>query len=93
MNLYLISHGMDLGYDAYYSAVVVAEDEVEAAKIHPNGDSRMGLNGWYWTESGIDDDFPGRSWVYPDSVKVILLGKAEEGLNLGDVVCANFRAG
>ena len=38
MNLYLIERDDNASYDEYVSAIVCAESEEEAVKIHPNGD-------------------------------------------------------
>ena len=42
MNLYLISQNVNNGYDTYNSAVVCAENEPDAASIHPGGTQPWG---------------------------------------------------
>lgn len=41
MNIYLLQQDVACGYDTYDSCVVVADNEIEAAKINPGG-----KNGW-----------------------------------------------
>lgn len=80
MNLYLIESRIDLGWDAYDSAVVVAASEEEAKATHPGG------NNAYWNDTYCD-------WLSsPESVKCTLLGTAVEG-SIPGVVCASFNAG
>lgn len=38
MNLYLIERDDNASYDEYISAIVCADSEEEAVKIHPGGD-------------------------------------------------------
>ena len=38
MNLYLLTQDVNMGWDTYDSAIVCAESEEEAVKIHPNGE-------------------------------------------------------
>ena len=37
MNLYLLTQDVNVGWDTYDSAIVCAESEAEAVKIHPDG--------------------------------------------------------
>ena len=78
MNLYHISQGDNNGYDTYDSAIVCAEDEIEARGIHPSGDQAT-----LWFDG---------TWTTPDKVRVRLIGTASEVVAKG-VVCASFNAG
>lgn len=80
MKLWLISQDRNTWYDTYDSAVVAAEDEERAIKIHPNGD----IYPW--------DKFSLSSWTDLDEIKCRYLGEAEEGTKPG-VICASFNAG
>jgi len=99
MNLYKISQSVNNDYDTYSDAVVCAENEDEARKIHPNGaydykeewDNREGD---IYHQEGEDlkrDSFLG-SWVKKHYVKVEYIGVAKEELEKG-VVCASYHAG
>lgn len=77
--LFLIYQKVSNGYDTYDSAVVVAESEEEARKIHPSG--------YKW------DDWTGYSWCNPEDVKVEFIGNARKDLENKTVVCASFNAG
>jgi hypothetical protein len=78
MKLYLISQNVNEDYDTYDAAVVCAESEDEARKIHPNGDYNR---------------FVEDSWVYNiNDVTVEYIGEASEHISKG-VVLASFRAG
>jgi hypothetical protein len=79
MNLYLICNTDKLEYDTYDSAVVAAENVLQAQGMHPseNDDNETGY---------------GRSWCHYQNVKVELIGKAKAGTKAG-VICASFNAG
>jgi len=79
MNLYVISQSEERDWDTYDSAVVAAENEDSARRIHPGGYS--------------EDDWSSRSWAHsPENVTVRLIGVAEPGVEPG-VVVASFNAG
>ena len=80
MNLYKISQDENDGYDNYDSAVVAAESEEEAIKIHP-GSGRL------------YPDWDSENWVNDlDLVSVKLIGTAVEGTKPG-VILASYNAG
>ena len=85
MNIYLLIKLIDDSedpWDKYNSAVVVAPNEDEAKKMHPNGE-----NIWPWDEWRSD------SWVSQlAEIRVVYLGEASPGLIQG-VVCSDFHAG
>jgi hypothetical protein len=100
MNLYLITQDLVEGYDTYDSAVVVAETEDDARKIHPSpfvthvkdgrwmGTYSEGLNvsGEYVNDDGTD-------WVmYGDieHIKVECLGETSKEKGM---ILASFNAG
>lgn len=87
MNLYLIKQTENPGYDTYRSAVVVANSEEDAKKIHPNG--RDTAEDWWSTSTSKWYD----GWAHPDNVKVELIGIAADHLQPNQVVCCIFRHG
>ena len=89
MNLYLLTQDEARGYDTYDSAVVAAETEEDARKIHPRAWCRDELTGEWWRKPRIPD-----VWArHPDRVKAILIGVAVEGTEAGEVICASYNAG
>lgn len=86
MNLYLISQSTNNDYDTYDAAIVAAETEDDARRIHPgnypdpvpDGDNIRDANYGTWTSIG--------------NVKVQLVGEAVTGMMKG-VVLASFNAG
>ena len=93
MNIYKIWVDKWLGFDAYDSAIVVAENEEAARHIHPAKDPVGGYNsktGRYdkpWYES---DYF--WNWTNPENVNVTLVG-ATDLFPEGTVLYASFNAG
>jgi hypothetical protein len=63
----LISQDVNIDYDTFDSAVVAAESEEQARKIHPTGYN-------YWSLE---------TWCNPEDVTVKLIGKAVETIELG----------
>lgn len=79
MNLYLLEQDECRGWDTYDSCVVAAPDEHAARMIHPND--------LVWP------DWTSCTWCKtPKSVRVTLIGTAEDGIERG-VVIASFKAG
>ena len=78
MKLFHISQDVNNGYDTYSDAVVAAETEDEARKIHPSGED-------------VDKDYD-FTWTTPDNVQVSYLGEAAPNISKG-VICASFHAG
>lgn len=87
MKLYLISQSVNNDYDTFDEAVVCAESEEEARKIHPDG-------GYDYEEDGVarDRDTLYGTWAKKKDVKVTEIGEANEKQKKG-VVCASFHAG
>ena len=79
MNLFLISQSVNKDYDAYDSAVVVAEDEWKAAVIHPGG--LCATSGWVGSPSDVKVDYLGKA-------SFVAIKLAKHG-----VICASFNAG
>ena len=78
MNIYRITQDENRGYDTHDSAIVVAESEVEAKKITPDGDS-------------FRSDYS--TWAsQPENVTVELVGTTDM-FPTGTVLCASFNAG
>ena len=79
MNIYLLTQDIESGYDTYNGAVVCADNEDEARKIHPSS----------YTIDWKHD----RSWCSsPDYVQVELIGKAKTNITKG-VILSSFNAG
>ncbi len=96
MKLFLISQSENDGYDTYSDAIVYAEDEAEAKKIHPNGsydyEEKTNDNPYSEKDEYIKADCDYGTWVKKKFVSVEYLGEAKEGSERG-VVCSSFHAG
>lgn len=103
MNIYKISQNINNGWDTYDSAIVCAESEEDARKIHPSKyvtHERDGI--WYGTFSGGKDigkeyehENCGSTWVRNtnlDKIKVEFIGKANENIKRG-LILGSFNAG
>lgn len=88
MKLYRISQTVNTGWDTYSDAVVAAESEDEARKIHPYANE--------WGEEWHEADerlWGSGTWAHePSQVAVEYLGEACAEVKRG-VVCASFHAG
>jgi hypothetical protein len=87
MKLWLVSQGINNGYDTFDSMVVVAEQESDARKIHP-------AETWDW----IDEENY-NYWQYnsvwantPEQVDIEYIGEAAPNTDAG-IVLASFNAG
>ncbi|MDR6290483.1 MULTISPECIES: hypothetical protein [Inquilinus] len=76
MKLWKISQDVNDETDTYDSAIVAAETEDAARRIHPN---RMPLS-WRFSRG---------TWCLPEEVKVELIGEARAGIR-GGVILASF---
>ncbi len=98
MNLYRISQDVNNNYDTYDSAIVVAENEELAVRVHPSGylyDEKLGwytidpLNGEKYFESKIFG-----VWAKShNDVKVELIGTAKPEFESGNIILASYNAG
>lgn len=87
LKIYKISQNANDGYDTYDSAIVVAEDEEQAKKIHPNGYMII------FDGDGTSSPFNG-SWANNISeIKTEYIGMADKKFNVPQVICASFHAG
>ena len=83
MKLWLIQQSENDDYDTYDSAIVAADTEDEAKRIHPGG--------WDWDENG--DMWQSHTWCKsPDAVTVTCVGRAGALVERG-VLLASFNAG
>lgn len=78
--LWLISQDANDDYDTFDSAVVVAETEDAARKIHPYGRENTEADGQRFS-----------CWAAPEQVKAEYIGETERPP--GEVICASFNAG
>ena len=86
MKLYIISNNESGGYDTFDSAVVCAENEEEARKIHPG----EWVKDKWWEKPVKDCD---SSWATRlENINVEYIGEADEGIEPG-VILASFNAG
>ena len=81
MNIYLIEKPGIVDYDEYNAAVVFAENEEQARKIHPDG-----------TIDFDNKEHHRGTWCKSKNVKVMLLGQALPNQTSG-VILASFNAG
>ena len=72
MNLYLIERDDNASYDEYISAIVCADSEEEAVKIHPGGEYR-------WDDTWAEN---------PSLVKCRKIGVADESIEKGVVLAS-----
>lgn len=93
MKIYKLSQDENNDYDTYDSAIVVAENEEEAKRTHPNHEYyKYDEDGdEYWIHNGGKKEECG-SWCSLEHVKVEYVGEAKEGLKKG-VLLSSFNAG
>ncbi len=87
MNIYLIIQKEVSGYDTYDSAVVCAESEEEAKKIHPRGIRYNAM------EDGLFMDTIGEWASHVDYVNAELIGKADAKFTESCLLLASYNAG
>ncbi len=83
MKIYKISQTENDDWDTYDSAVVYAENEEEAKKIHPAG---------YHDEEVTNVSEKYSSWTTLDNVVAEYIGEAKDGVEKG-VIVGSFNAG
>ena len=95
MNIYKLSQTINDDYNTYDSCIVIAENEEEAIKIHPNGRQNWDARGRKLENSySVYENFNIDDWVEIEDIKVELIGIADESLDTDiEVVCASFNAG
>lgn len=95
MNIYKLSQTINDNYDTFDSCVVIAENDKEAIKIHPNSWQNWDTRGQK-SESRYPryENFDICVWAEIKNIKVELIGIADESLDTEiKVVCASFNAG
>jgi len=90
MKLYLISQNENNDYDTYDSAIVVANNEDEARRLHPSGVFNYKED--FEQQNSPLDSFCG-TWVKKKYVNVEYIGEADERYKEVEVICASFNAG
>lgn len=101
MKLWLLEQTINKNWDTFDSAVVVAETEDEARKIHPmNHKDYNNLasivwknNSWYYINELGYNAYWNMCWVDPHEVIVTYIGEASDKFKSGDIVCSSFIAG
>ena len=87
-NLYRISQSVNNDYDTYSDAVVCAESEDAARRIHPSGYT----GGDWWIQK--EGEYYADSWASKlEEVKVELIGIAVESVELNSIIISSFHAG
>ena len=97
MKIYLLSQDFVSGYDTYDSAIVIAENEDEARKIHPNEYVTHVTNDqWMENYSGGEEyknePHDGVKYSDIDKISVKYIGEASKEQRKG-LVLASFNAG
>ena len=100
LKIYSIEQNVNDGWDTYSDAVVIAENDKEAKRIHPANDSvfydEKKKQFWNFYHNSkktylYEDNYAG--WTNDlTKIKVEYLGDAKEGSKKG-IVCASFYAG
>jgi hypothetical protein len=92
MKLWLISQDVNTDYDTYDSAVVVAQNEDAARRIHAGGNRIWRDDYWRYPDGSKAEEFGSGTWALPSAVSATLIGEAAENLEDGQVICASFNA-
>ena len=96
MKLFIISQDVNTDYATYSDAVVCAESEEEARKIHPDGEydykETANDNPYADKDEYIKADRDYGTWAKKEFVNVEYIGEAKEDMEKG-VVCSSFHAG
>lgn len=89
-------------YDVYLEAIVVANSEHEAARIHPSGHKFIqyvevnDVEGFHWVDT-IDGwhgyDYYPDEWAYPSEIDVTYIGEASPEYEAGTVILSSYNAG
>ena len=100
LKLYLISQNVNNGYDTFSAAVVCAENEEDAKRVHPHDGFKAYFDEekkQFWTKR-VD----GKPYLFEDKyetwtndlkkIRVEYLGEVKEGIKKG-VICSSFHAG
>ena len=90
MKLYKISQKVNNDYDTYNEAVVCAENEHEARKIHPNGELNYAEEETNGSNEKADRNYG--TWAKKRYVVVEYIGEADNDIKKG-VIVASFNAG
>ena len=92
MLIYKISQDANNLYDSFDSAVVIAENEYEAKRTHPNDFLIWHDEGWRYKDSAKEcgDD---TTWSDLENIGVELIGKADDKYDKSCVIASSFNAG
>ncbi len=84
MKIYKIWQTVNNCYDTYDSAIVVAENEQDAKRMHPSCEREI-----YPIYYNFGND---NTWVCNNDVQLEYIGEAKEGMKKGSVI-GSFNAG
>jgi len=99
MNIYLVSQSTNTDYDTYDSMVVIAQNEKQAALIHPEAKLfKQFLNELDVIKKSLeirieDDDYEYSTWTAAKNVTTTLIGVAHEKYKEPTIVMTSFNAG
>lgn len=98
MNIYRISQDVNHGYDVFDSAIVCANTEEEAVRIHPKDNECPYGEVWWDDYDNLFEEPMKRNvhctWVHRLSdVEVEFIGTTNGDYKVGDILCASFNAG
>lgn len=99
MKIYKISQTVNIDYDTYDSAIVIANNEEEAKRICPSNNYEAGENDhWYFLYANgtkkDEGEFPEFfAWCAIKDVKVKYIGEADKKYTKKQIICASFNAG
>lgn len=92
MKIYKIWRENNIGYDTYDSAIVIADNEDCARKIHPNGYTIFKFGKWVNTVNDTVLHYE-NEWCSIEDVKVKLIGVANKTYTKPCIIVSSFNAG
>lgn len=92
LNIYKLTRNSDADYNTYESAIVCAESEYYAVRIHPDDtvliSAKQYYDPFYDIDSKLDPEWDVSTWAYPDDVNVELIGYTDrEDLRNKVILC------
>ena len=87
----MIYQTINNGYDTYDSAIVVAEDEEQAIRIHPT--SYIEWKGNITVYKDINERCHNESWAELDKIQVEYLGIADKKYTEPTLILSSYNAG
>lgn len=88
MKIFLLEKNFNNDYDTFDAMIVVAENEKEALKIHPDDDIFYKDNKWMEILEGKEIELINNPWCSCDDlrrIKITYIGEAKKGLKKGTI--------